>query len=146
MTLTPEEKRAKIDEQKKIHAAVISGKGLELLPAAIRRSVDTAEFQSLLTADPSKLVADVKQPLLIVQGELDTQVDPANADALEALARKRKNASPVEAVKVPGVNHLLAAATTGEADEYGNLPDKHVSPVVPQTISTWLKKTLSTAP
>jgi len=144
MKLTPEEKQAKVDAQKKIHEAVMTGKGLELLPPDVRRSVDNAEFQSLLMSDPAKLVQDVRQPLLVVQGELDTQVEPGNADKLEALARKRKNAPPVEVVKVPGINHLLVPATTGEADEYGTLKDKQVSQVVTQAIVTWLKKTLPT--
>src|SRR5436190_3180765 len=144
MKLTPEEKQAKVDAQKKIHEAVMTGKGLELLPPDVRRSVDNAEFQSLLMSDPAKLVQDVRQPLLVVQGELDTQVEPENADKLEALARKRKNAPPVEVVKVPGINHLLVPATTGEADEYGTLKDKQVSQVVTQAIVTWLKKTLPT--
>jgi len=144
MTLTPEEKQAKVDAQKKIHEAVMTGKGLELLPPDVRRSVDNAEFQSLLMSDPAKLVQDVRQPLLVVQGELDTQVEPGNADKLEALARKRKNAPPVEVVRVPGINHLLVPATTGEADEYGTLKDKQVSQVVTQAIVTWLKKTLPT--
>jgi pimeloyl-ACP methyl ester carboxylesterase len=143
MTLTPEEKQAKVDAQKKIHDAVITGKGLELLPPDVRRSVDNAEFQSLLTSDPAKLVASVRQPLLIVQGELDTQVEPQNADRLEALARARKNAAPVEVVKVPAVNHLLVTATTGEVDEYGTLKDKQVSQQVTEALVTWLKKTLS---
>jgi len=88
----------------------------------------------------------VRQPLLIVQGDLDTQVEPPNADRLEALARARKNAKPVEVVKIPGVNHLLMPAATGEVDEYPTLKDKHVSPAVTQAIVTWLKKTLSAAP
>jgi len=144
MKLTPEEKQAKVDAQKKIHEAVMTGKGLELLPPDVRRSVDNAEFQSLLMSDPAKLVQDVRQPLLVVQGELDTQVEPGNADKLEALARKRKNAPPVEVVRVPGINHLLVPATTGEADEYGTLKDKQVSQVVTQAIVTWLKKTVPT--
>jgi len=143
MTLTPEEKQAKVDAQKKIHEAVITGKGLELLPPDVRRSVDNAEFHSLLVSDPAKLVADVRQPLLIVQGGLDTQVEPQNADRLEALARARKNAPPVEVVKVPTVNHLLVTATTGEADEYGTLKDKQVSQQVTEALVTWLKKTFS---
>ncbi len=144
MKLSPEEKQSKIDAQKKIHEAVMTGKGLELLPPDIRRSVDNAEFQSLLTSDPAKLVENVRQPLLIVQGDLDTQVEPQNADKLEALARKRKNAPPVEVVRVPGINHLLVSATTGEADEYSTLKDKQVSQVLTQAIVTWLNKTLAT--
>ena len=145
MKLTPEEKQAKVDAQKKIHEAVISGKGLELLPPDVRRSVDNAEFHSLLTSDPAKLVAAVRQPLLVVQGELDTQVEPLNADRLDTLARARRNAPPPEILKVPGVNHLLVPATTGEVDEYATLKEKQVSRQVTDAIVTWLKKTLSTA-
>ena len=145
MTLTPDERQAKVDEQKKIHEAVISGKGLELLPPNVRRTVDNAEFQSLLLSDPAKLVPQVRQPLLIVQGGLDTQVEPRNADLLEGLARTRKNPSAVDVVKVPGVNHLLVPATTGESSEYGDLKGKHVSEAVTQAIVTWLNKTFSPA-
>ncbi len=142
--MTPEEKLAKVEEQKRIHDAVMTGKGLELLPPNVRRSVDNPEFQSLLLSDPAKLVPQVRQPILIVQGELDTQVEPQNADTLEGLARKRKNAPAVEVVKVPGVNHLLVPATTGESIEYADLKDKHVSELVTKAIVTWLNKTLST--
>ena len=145
LTLTPEERQAKVDEQKKIHEAVITGKGLELLPTNVRRSVDNGEYQSLLATDPAKVMANVRQPVLIVQGALDTQVEPANADVLEGLARKRKNAPAVETVKVPGINHLLVPATTGESAEYATLKDPHVSAAVTQAIVTWLNKTLSTA-
>src|SRR5712691_692987 len=143
MKLTPEEKQAKVDAQKRIHEAVLTGKGLDQLTPDVRRTVDNAEFQSLLASDPEKLVAGVRQPLLIVQGELDAQVEPQNADRLEALARKRKNAPPVESVRVPGVNHLLVPAKTGDVDEYGALKDAHVSTAVTQAIVTWLQKTLS---
>jgi pimeloyl-ACP methyl ester carboxylesterase len=144
--LSAEDKQKRIDAQKRIHDAVISGKGLELLAPDVRRAVDNVEYQTLLVADPAKILADVRQPLLIVQGDLDTQVEPPNADRLEALARARKNAKPVEVVKIPGVNHLLMPAATGEVDEYPTLKDKHVSPAVTQAIVTWLKKTLSAAP
>jgi len=143
--MTPEEKRAKVDEQKKIHEAATTGKGLELLPPAVRRSIDNPEFQGILISDPAKLVLPVRQPLLIVQGGLDTQVEPGNADQLEAIARKRKNAPAVEVVKVADVNHLLVPATTGEVSEYGDLKDKHVSAAVDQAIVAWLNKTLSAA-
>jgi pimeloyl-ACP methyl ester carboxylesterase len=143
--MTPEEKRAKVDEQKKIHEAAMTGAGLDRLPPAVRRSIDNPEFQGILMSDPAKLVPPVRQPLLIVQGGLDTQVEPANADRLEAIARKRKNAPAVDVVKVPNVNHLLVPATTGEVSEYGDLKDKHVSAAVNEAIVTWLNKTLSAA-
>jgi len=141
-TLSDVEKQAKIDQQKRIHDAVINGKGLEQFPPEVRRAVDNAEFRSLLVADPAKLMPNVKKPVLIVQGELDTQVEPANADKLDALARQRKNAPPVETVKVPGVNHLLVPAGTGEVEEYPRLAGRHVSPAVSQALVGWLKKIL----
>jgi uncharacterized protein len=144
MKLSPEERQAKVDAQKKIHEAAITGKGADQLPPPVRRSIENAEYQSVLSTEPAKLMKDVKQPILIVQGELDTQVDPKNADLLAEAARQRKNAA-VDVVKIPGVNHLLTSATTGEVDEYGALKDKHVASAVTQAILSWLQKTLSTA-
>jgi uncharacterized protein len=143
MKLSPEERQAKIDAQTQINQAVISGKDLDKLPPAVRRSVDNAEFQSILSSDPARLMKDVRQPVLIVQGLLDSQVDAQNADLLASLARQRKNAPASEVTKVPDVNHLLVTAKTGEVDEYASLPDKHVAPPVKEAIVTWLQKTLS---
>jgi fermentation-respiration switch protein FrsA (DUF1100 family) len=141
--LPAEEKQAKVELQKRIHDAVITGKGWDALPADVRRQVDNPEFQSLLTNDPAKVMPDVRQPILIVQGELDTQVAPENADLLAALARKRKNAAPVDVVKIPQVNHLLVAAKTGEVSEYSSLTERHVSATVLSPIVSWVTKTLA---
>ena len=136
------DKQAKIALQKKIQQAVITGTGWDEIPPSLRKEVDNPEFQSLLMFDPAKVMPGVRQPILIVQGELDTQVAPANADRLETLARKRKNNPPVQVVKVPGVNHLLVPAATGEADEYASLSGKHVSPAVTTAVTSWLQRTL----
>ena len=142
MQLSDEDRQAKIELQKQIHQAVLTGKGWDQIPADVRRTADSPEFQSILTNDPAKVMPDVRQPLLVVQGELDTTVEPSNADKLEALAKKRKNAPPVAVVRVPGVNHLLVPARSGEVDEYRELPDKHVATAVTQALVEWLKKTL----
>ncbi|PWT86574.1 MAG: hypothetical protein C5B57_00835 [Blastocatellia bacterium] len=141
--LSESDKLAKIDLQKRIHDAVITGKGWEALPADIRRQVDTAEFQSVLTFDPAKVLPHVRQPLLIVHGMLDTQVDPSNADRLEALASARKRPAAVEVARIPGLNHLLVPATTGEVSEYTSLTEKQISPQVPSTITAWFQKTFA---
>ncbi len=143
MKLTPEERQAKIDAQQQINQAAMTGKDLDKLPPGVRRTVDSPEFQSILTSDPAKLMKDVRQPILVVQGLLDSQVDAQNADLLAGLASRRKNAAPVEVKKIPDVNHLLAAAKTGEVDEYASLGDKHVAAPVTQAIVAWLQKTLS---
>jgi pimeloyl-ACP methyl ester carboxylesterase len=137
------ERQHTIELQTQIQDAVISGNGWDKIdaPPAVRRQAETPYFQSFLLLDPAKVMKDVKQPLLIVQGELDTQVPPSNADRLETLGKTRKNA-PVEVVKIPGINHLLVPANTGEVDEYGTLPDRHVSPAVTTALITWLQKTM----
>jgi alpha-beta hydrolase superfamily lysophospholipase len=142
-TLSPAEKQAKIDLQKQINEAIVTGKGLESLPADVRRQIDNPEFQSMLANDPAKVMPGVRQPVLVVQGALDTQVDPSNADRLGELANKRKHPAPVDVVKIPAVNHLLVSAVTGESDEYASLKDKHVSPAVTQALVDWLHKTFA---
>jgi pimeloyl-ACP methyl ester carboxylesterase len=138
------ERQATIDLQRRIQQAVLTGKGWENIsvPNAVRRQAETAWFQSFLAFDPAKVMKDVDQPILIVQGMLDTQVPPSNADTLETLARARRKAGPVDVVKVPGVNHLLVPARTGEVDEYRTLGEEHVSPAVIDAVVSWLKKTV----
>jgi alpha-beta hydrolase superfamily lysophospholipase len=140
--LSADDKQAKIDLQKRIHEAVITGKGWDALPAAVRRQVDNAEFQSMLMHDPARIMPDIRQPILIMQGGLDTQVDPSNADRLASLAGARKRPAPSEVVKIPGVNHLFVPATTGEVEEYPTLKEKQISAAVPSAIAAWLQKTL----
>ncbi len=82
----------------------------------------------------------VKQPILLVQGDLDKQVFPHHADKLAELARARDRKVAVEVVHLPGVNHLLVAATTGEVSEYPMLADKKVVPEVATKIAEFLKR------
>lgn len=141
MKLPEAERAEKIALQKQIHAAVIDGTGWESLPPELRRQVDTPWFRSLLLFDPAALMPRVKQPILIVQGDRDTQVPPHHADKLAGLARARKkDAGGVDVVVVPGVNHLLVPAATGDVREYPELKVKTVSPDVTTAIVEWLKK------
>jgi pimeloyl-ACP methyl ester carboxylesterase len=138
------DKQAALALQKQIQDAVMTGKGWEGVPPELRRQAETAWFHSFLMFDPARIMRDVEQPLLIVHGQLDGQVAPSNADGLEQLARSRRRGS-VEVVRVPGVNHLLVPAKTGELDEYGTLPDRTVSAAVTSALATWLQKSLPAA-
>ena len=142
MKLTDEERTQKIDLQRKIQQAVLTGKGWEDIPPDIRRAADTPWFRSFLAFDPARVMKDVRQPMLILQGSLDTQVPPHHAEKLGQLARARKKGGAVQFTTIEGVNHLLVPATTGEFDEYPDLKDKHVGRKVIATIVDWLKATL----
>ena len=137
------DKQATIELQKKIQLAVLTGTGWEGITPNVRRQADTLWFKSYLAFDPAKPLDKMRQPLLIVQSMLDTQVPPSNADRLETLAKARKKAAAVEVVRIPDINHLLVPATTGEVDEYPNLADKHVSPAVGSAVAAWLQKTFA---
>ena len=137
------ERQSTIDLQKRIQKAVLTGSGWDGVAPAVRRQAETPLFHSLLAFDPAKVMPDVDQPLLILQGELDTQVPPSNADRLEALAKARGKSRTVDVVRMPGINHLLVPATTGEVDEYARLTDRRVSPTAAESITGWLKKTFA---
>jgi pimeloyl-ACP methyl ester carboxylesterase len=132
---------ARVALQRQIHSAVMSGKGWEGVPPALRRDADTPWFQSLLTFDPTRAIKGVKQPMLLVHGALDKQVPVAHAERLSDLARRESKSKSVELIVVRGVNHLLAPAVTGEITEYMALPDKNVSADVSKAVTDWLTKT-----
>ena len=140
MNTPPAERQSKIDLQKRIQDAVVTGKGWEAIPDDLRRQADTSWFRSLLAFDPALVMPKVKQPILIVQGDLDQQVFPHNADQLGELARKRKKAGPVEVLHLPGINHLLVPAKTGDVSEYVSLTDKNVTSDVAKAIVDWLRR------
>jgi pimeloyl-ACP methyl ester carboxylesterase len=133
------EQEAKIALQKKIQQAVLSGTGWDDVPANLRKQADTPWFRSLLEFDPIKLMPKVNQPILIVHGELDRQVPVRHADLLATAANARRNKPATEVVKLPGLNHLLVPAKTGEMSEYSALP-RTISPDIAAKIVEWLGK------
>jgi len=138
---TPAERQQKIDLQKKIQAAVLTGKGWEGVPPATRRQVDTPWTQSVLSFDPARVIEDVRQPMLFIHAELDRQIPVSHVERLVDLARKESKSKSVEVVSVRGVNHLLVPAVTGELDEYASLDDLNVSKDVTGAVQAWLTKT-----
>jgi pimeloyl-ACP methyl ester carboxylesterase len=135
------ERERAIDLQRSIQQAVITGKGWDSIGVspAVRRQAETPYFQSFLTFDPAKMMKDLRQPLLIVQGELDRELPVSAADQLTALAKTRKQGT-VDTVRIAGVNHLLVAATTGETDEYPRLAAHTIGPSVLTPIASWLTR------
>jgi uncharacterized protein len=135
-----------VEQQNQILQAVITGKGWDALSPDIRHRVDTPLYRSFLTFDPAQVIARTKQPLLVVQADLDKEVPPFHGEQLAQLSRSRIKALGTDFVHLPGLNHLLARAETGGVAEYGTLAERNVSPAAVLEISGWLKKTLLPAP
>jgi pimeloyl-ACP methyl ester carboxylesterase len=141
MKIDDAQRAEKVALQEKINAAVISGKGWQDLPETARKVADTPWFYSFLTFAPERAMRDTRQPVLILQGELDTQVRPYHADKLAEFARARKTKAAVEVVKIPGVNHLFIPAKTGDVSEYQSLgPDGQVTPQATAAIAAFMSK------
>ncbi|HSC29282.1 MAG TPA: alpha/beta fold hydrolase [Vicinamibacterales bacterium] len=140
MKLPEAEQQEKIALQKKIQQAVATGRGWEDVPPELRRQADTPWFRSLLLFDPARTMARLRQPILIVQGDLDTQVLPHHAEKLASYAQARRNDAPVEVVHLSGVNHLMVRAATGEVQEYAELTERQISDEATKAITEWLKE------
>jgi uncharacterized protein len=132
------ERSSKVELQKKIIEAATTGTGLEDLPPDIRARVDSPWYRSVLLFDPAETMPRVRQPVLVLHGELDKQVPPHHAKRLAELANARKKAPPAALTLIPRLNHLLVPAVTGDTTEYASLPEKRVSTEVARTIADWL--------
>jgi pimeloyl-ACP methyl ester carboxylesterase len=140
LNLSDAERKERIDLQMKIQAAVLGGGTWEGVPDDLRKQADTPWFQSFLAFDPARVVKSVHQPILIIEAELDRQVPPPHGERLLTLAKARKKSPRSQLVTVPGINHLLVPAKTGEVSEYGTLGDVSVSPAVVEAIVGFLTK------
>jgi len=91
----------------------------------------------LLSHDPAKLIAAVKLPVLIVQGERDLQGSVKDAQLLKA-------AQPAATlVLLPGVNHVLRqVASDDRAANIATYMDAAlaIDPAVPKAVAGFVKK------
>ena len=71
MDLPDEERAKRIDLQKRIQAAVLGQGTWDGVPEPMMKQANTAWFQSFLGFTPATVMPKVKQPLLILQGDID---------------------------------------------------------------------------
>ena len=129
LNLSPEERATRIALQQKIHSALIERGSWDGVPDAMRRQADTPWFRSVLQFDPAQVVPKIRQPMLILHAELDTNAPPAEGDRLGELAKARKKSPGVEVSRIPGITQTLTPPN-----------DKNVSARVVSTIADWVKK------
>jgi len=88
--------------------------------------------------DPLPTIRKVKQPLLILQGERDRQIDQSHATLLLDAARSAGN-SRVTMKIFPTLNHLFLPSKTGSVSEYSHLETNAVPGDVLDTLVSWIK-------
>ncbi|MEP6920723.1 MAG: alpha/beta fold hydrolase [bacterium] len=137
--------------EKKIRAAVAAENGTLMDAqkksfASVVQLIDTQMpmylsdwFRYFLLFDPAPTLAQVRVPVLALNGEKDLQVPPKENLALIEAALKRGGNKHYTVMLMPGLNHLFQHAQTGLPSEYG-ASEETIAPVVLQTISDWILK------
>lgn len=99
----------------------------------------TPWFHALLSYDPVPALRATRQPILVLNGELDLQV-PAAPDLAAIRAALQQN--PRAVIKqLPKLNHLFQTATTGAATEYSTI-EETMAPLALDTVSDWILATV----
>ena len=129
LELEPAERQRRVETQKQIIAAVSSGRGWEGIPDPVRKQADTPLFKSVLAFDPAAVIARLKQPILIVQADLDTAIPAEEADRLAESAKARKKIAAPEVIHIPDVGQTLAPQGS-----------RTITPRIATAIAEWMKK------
>jgi uncharacterized protein len=104
-------------------------------------NVDNASsdsFLHFLQDDPAPSWRKVSVPVLILQGDKDSQVS-AHESVAAILDALKHDPQKVESRTFAGLNHRFQTANTGATDEYGKI-DESISPQVLTQIAQWLDK------
>jgi len=97
-----------------------------------------AWMRYFISYDPASDLRKVKCPVLAINGEKDTQVDAAsNLELIKEVLAENGNKN-FEVKALPGLNHLLQTAQTGDATEYEKI-EETISPGAMKIISDWIK-------
>ena len=108
------------------------------LEQAIQRPLN-AWFRFFVTYDPRPALRKVSVPVLVLNGGLDAQVDPAqNLPEIEKALKAGGN-SDVTVKELPKLNHLFQTAETGAFSEYATI-EETMSPVMLRIVSEWILK------
>ncbi|MCB9748723.1 MAG: alpha/beta fold hydrolase [Myxococcales bacterium] len=144
---TPEEARPKIRAY--LEQAIAEADAKELAAAGVAdpkqhvedtvKQVTQPWFWYFLTYDPRPALRALKAPVLVLNGELDLQVDPAqNLPEIEKALKKARNRD-VTIKRLPGLNHLFQEANTGLPMEYATI-EQTMSPQVLELLATWINE------
>lgn len=89
-------------------------------------------FDAFIVLNPREYIKKVKCPVLAINGEKDTQVYPDNLTVIKEYAPQAKT------MLMPGLNHLMQHAETGEVSEYDAIRET-ISPEVLDAIVKFIK-------
>lgn len=101
--------------------------------------VSSPWFAEILRYNPAVTLAQVRCPVLAVNGEKDMQVAAReNLRAIEQALKKGGNPD-VTVIELPGLNHLFQSSQTGAVAEYATNEETFNAKAL-NTVSEWLRK------
>jgi uncharacterized protein len=119
----------------KVHDNSIIGQTLFLM---YNNLYDLPWMRFFLTYNPELDLTKVKCSVLAINGEKDTQVNAEqNLDLIKKILTQSGN-KDFEVKVIPGLNHLLQTAQTGDFAEYSKI-EETMSPVALNIICNWIK-------
>ncbi len=131
--INSEEEKRRIEE---IRGEVAKVKSLQPGAAEIVLGVPASYWLDLRGYNPAEAAKALKQPLLVLQGERDYQVTPANLAAWKKALADRPD---VTFKSYPGLNHLfIAGAGLSGPAEYQR--PGHVAEAVVSDIAAWVRR------
>jgi pimeloyl-ACP methyl ester carboxylesterase len=92
-------------------------------------------YRFFIAHDPSIALAQVKVPILALNGSKDVQV--VASVNLPPIREATKANPDVTIVELPGLNHLFQTAGTGAPSEYGQIAEA-LAPLALSTIGDWV--------
>ena len=99
----------------------------------------TSWMQYFLKYNPSIILADVKCPVLALNGEKDLQVpSKINLEGIKRGLEKGKN-TQVTTKELPNLNHLFQECATGSPSEYAKI-EQTFAPIALNEIVNWVLK------
>ncbi|MBS0652525.1 MAG: alpha/beta fold hydrolase [Verrucomicrobia bacterium] len=97
-------------------------------------------FRYYLTYDPTTSLKRLKMPVLVINGELDSQVAPKQNLPVIAKTLEEAGNRNYRIIEFPKLNHFFQTCETGSILEYGKI-EETIAPVVLDTLSDWILET-----
>ncbi len=109
------------------------------LEAQIKRC-NSKWLRYFLTYDPTTALKQVKIPVLVINGELDSQVPPKLNLPLIAETLNEAGNQNYKMIEFPKLNHFFQTCESGSILEYGKI-EETIAPVVLDALSAWILET-----
>ena len=111
----------------------------EAMEAQIKRC-NSRWLRYYLTYDPAISLKHLKIPVLVINGELDSQVSPKqNLPVIAKIFDEAGNRN-YRIIEFPKLNHFFQTCKTGSILEYGQV-EETIAPIVLDTLTNWILET-----